>query len=97
MGKLAGTLVAGSIFVVGTAFAVQPPDVVASDGANNTAMGTDALKSLTDGTDNTASGEFDVVAGSASGQLAGLRGHGTAVARKDGTTAFSFDFELPAQ
>ena len=57
MGKLAGTLVAGSIFVVGTAFAVQPPDVVASDGANNTAMGTDALKSLTDGTDNTASGE----------------------------------------
>ena len=47
--------------------------------------------------DNTASGEFDVVEGSASGQLAGLRGHGTAVARKDGTTAFSFDFDLPAQ
>jgi hypothetical protein len=47
--------------------------------------------------DGTASGEFEVVEGSASGALAGLRGHGSAVARKDGTTAFSIDFELAAQ
>src|SRR5262249_37706563 len=47
--------------------------------------------------DGTASGEFDVVEGSASDELVGLRGHGSAVAHKDGTTAFSIDFELAAR
>jgi Protein of unknown function (DUF3224) len=47
--------------------------------------------------DKTFSGDFEVVEGSASGDLAGLGGRGSAVAHKDGTTAFSFDFDLPAQ
>jgi uncharacterized protein DUF3224 len=47
--------------------------------------------------DGTASGEFEVVEGSASGELAGLRGHGRAIARKDGSTEFTLDYELPAQ
>ena len=37
-------------------YSAQPPDVVASDGNANTAMGTSALFSLTDGLFNTASG-----------------------------------------
>ena len=36
--------------------AVQPPDVVVSDGNGNTAMGTDAQEYLTTGTENTAAG-----------------------------------------
>jgi trimeric autotransporter adhesin len=36
--------------------AQQPPDVVVSDGNNNTAMGTGAMSSLTSGVDNTAAG-----------------------------------------
>jgi len=47
--------------------------------------------------DGTASGEFEVVEGSASGELAGLRGHGNAIARKDGSTEFSLEYELPTQ
>jgi hypothetical protein len=42
----------------------------------------------------TASGDFEVIDGSASGELTGLRGHGTAVARQDGSTDFSFDYEF---
>ena len=44
-----------------------------------------------------ASGEFEVVDGSASGDLAGLRGHGTAVAQSDGNTEFTMEYELPTQ
>jgi len=44
-----------------------------------------------------ASGDFEVVKGSASGELAGLRGHGTAVAHADGATQFRLEYELPAQ
>src|SRR5690242_19106176 len=47
--------------------------------------------------DGVASGEFEVVEGSASGELAGLRGHGTAIARKDGSTEFTLDYELAPQ
>lgn len=45
-------------------------------------------------TDGVASGEFDVVEGSASGELVGLRGHGTAIARKDGSTEFTIEYEV---
>ena len=38
------------------AFAAPPPNVVDSDANRNTAMGTDALGSLTNGFDNTAAG-----------------------------------------
>ena len=41
-----------------------------------------------------ASGDFDVVDGSGSGDLAGLRGKGKAVARKDGSTEFTLDYQL---
>ena len=44
------------VAIVQPTFAVPPPNVVDSDGNRNTAMGTDALGSLTDGFDNTASG-----------------------------------------
>jgi len=43
--------------IAGTAYAQQPPDVVTSDGSQNTAMGSEALQNLTTGgADNTASG-----------------------------------------
>jgi hypothetical protein len=47
--------------------------------------------------DGTASGDLDVVEGSATGELEGLRGRGTAVARKDGATEFTLNYELPRQ
>lgn len=51
-GAVAGTLVAASL----CAIAAPPPNVVASDGNLNTAMGKSALASLTTGTWNTAAG-----------------------------------------
>jgi hypothetical protein len=42
----------------------------------------------------TASGDFEVIDGSASGELTGLHGRGTAVARQDGSTEFTFDYEF---
>jgi hypothetical protein len=44
------------VAVVGIAVAAQPPNVVASDGAGNTAMGTLALYNLSSGNGNTAAG-----------------------------------------
>jgi hypothetical protein len=44
--------------------------------------------------DGTASGDFEVIDGSASGELTGLRGQGVAVARQDGSTEFAFDYEF---
>ena len=44
------------VAVVGIAYAAQPPNVVASDGYYNTAMGSGALLNLTNGSDNTATG-----------------------------------------
>jgi hypothetical protein len=49
-------LVSALVAIVQPALAVPPPNVVDSDGSGNTAMGTDALASLTDGFSNTASG-----------------------------------------
>ena len=49
-------LIATLIAIVGIAYAAQPPNVVASDGSSNTAMGTSALLNLTIGSDNTATG-----------------------------------------
>jgi hypothetical protein len=43
-------------FFAGAAYATQPPDVVKSDGAENTAMGTDVLLELTTGEYNTGAG-----------------------------------------
>jgi hypothetical protein len=43
-------------FFAGSAYATQPPDVVKSDGAENTAMGTDVLLELTTGEYNTGAG-----------------------------------------
>jgi hypothetical protein len=48
--------------LVGAAHATQPPDIVVSDGLYNTAMGTDALASLTSGYQNTASGAYALYA-----------------------------------
>ena len=42
------------LMVAGLAYAAQPPDVVQSDPANNTAMGTAALADLSSGAGNTA-------------------------------------------
>jgi hypothetical protein len=47
--------------------------------------------------DGVASGEFEVVKGSGSGQLAGMRGRGTAVSRKDGTTELTLEYEFAPQ
>jgi hypothetical protein len=48
--------------LVGAAHAAQPPDVVVSDSNYDTAMGTDALASLTSGYQNTASGAYALYA-----------------------------------
>jgi hypothetical protein len=44
--------------------------------------------------DGTASGTATVVEGSGTGALAGLRGQGTSMAKKDGTTSLSLDYEF---
>jgi len=51
-------LVGALCMLGGTARATQPPDVVKSDGAANTAMGTDVLLNLTSGYYNTGAGYF---------------------------------------
>ena len=43
--------------------------------------------------DGTASGQVSVVVGSGTGALARLRGQGTAVAKKDGTTSLNLDYD----
>lgn len=44
--------------------------------------------------DGVASGTLEVVAGSGTGELEGLRGKGKAVAGKDGSTEFTLDYDL---
>jgi Chaperone of endosialidase len=56
--KSSMVLISALVAIVGIAYAAQPPNVVASDNAGNTAMGTNALLNLTDGTYNTASGSY---------------------------------------
>jgi hypothetical protein len=56
--KSAITLAFALSLIIGTARAAQPPDVVKSDGGANTAMGTDALFSLTTGYYNTGGGYY---------------------------------------
>ena len=41
-----------------------------------------------------SSTDFEVIDGSTSGELTGLHGRGTAVARQDGSTEFTFDYEF---
>jgi hypothetical protein len=51
------SLVAGA----GSAYGTQPPDVVNSDGQDNTAMGTSALVDLAGGISNTAAGAYSLL------------------------------------
>ncbi len=44
--------------------------------------------------DGVATGDFTVVKGSGTGKLEGLRGKGTTIARKDGTTSFTLEYDL---
>jgi hypothetical protein len=59
--KSANLVLIGALALAGAAYGQQPPDVVASDTSFNTAMGTNALLSLTpstpNGSYNTASGD----------------------------------------
>jgi hypothetical protein len=55
-GAVFAALIAASAGFEISAIAAQPPDVVASDANNNTAMGLYALLNLTDGIENTAMG-----------------------------------------
>jgi len=61
-------LICAVLAIAETAYATQPPDVVTSDANNNTAMGSNALLSLTAGTDNTASGAQALEANTTGGQ-----------------------------
>jgi hypothetical protein len=54
--KTASLVMIGTLAAVGSAYAAQPPDVVQSDGKQNSAMGGLALNSLSSGSDNTAVG-----------------------------------------
>jgi len=54
-------LAIGAFALASAAYSAQPPDVVASDGSQNTAMGTDALLNLTPGVN--PSGWFNTAAG----------------------------------
>jgi hypothetical protein len=44
--------------------------------------------------DGTFKGDLTVVEGSGTGHLAGIRGHGTSMATKDGKTAFELEYDL---
>jgi hypothetical protein len=54
--KYSITLITALVAMTELAYGTQPPDVVNSDSEFNTAMGTNALFSLTSGTANTAAG-----------------------------------------
>jgi hypothetical protein len=58
--KTASLLMIGTLTAVGTVYAGQPPDVVVSDGGDNTAMGTHALYNLGSGGSNTAAGSYSL-------------------------------------
>lgn len=64
--KPSRVLFAALALLSGFAYGDQPPNVVESDAANNTAMGTNALLDLADGFDNTASG-FEALRSNTSG------------------------------
>ena len=71
MSKMPNILIAVTLLTAaGSASATQPPDVVQSDSFDNTAMGSDALLSVTpslgSGTDNTAAG-FDALNSNSTG------------------------------
>jgi Chaperone of endosialidase len=59
-------LISVLVSTTGPAYGSQPPDVVQSDTAGNTAMGGNALLGLTSGNDNTAAG-FDALEATTSG------------------------------
>jgi hypothetical protein len=60
----ASLMMIGTIAVAGSAYAGQPPDVVKSDSASNTAMGEDALYNLSGGSFNTAAGIYSLLSNS---------------------------------
>jgi hypothetical protein len=70
--KFSAILSIGLFGIGGSAYATQPPDVVTSDPAGNTAMGTNALLNLKSGTtvgsNNTAAG-IDALSGNTDGLL----------------------------
>jgi len=63
-------------------------------GRLNGKSGTFVLEHHANYADGTNSGEFDVIAGSGTGQLASLRGHGTSLSRQDGTMLVTLDYDL---
>jgi len=57
-------------------------------------VGTFVVESRGGYADGTARGELTVVEGSGTGQLEGIRGHGTSTATQDGKTAFELEYEI---
>jgi hypothetical protein len=62
--KPSWVLITALVAAAGAAYGTQPPDVVNSDDAENTAMGTDTLQTLTTGSSNTGGGAFALDANS---------------------------------
>jgi len=56
--------------------------------------GTFVVRSFGSYADGVARGELEVVAGSATGQLAGITGRGESVATKEGNTTLTLDYEI---
>jgi hypothetical protein len=56
--------------------------------------GTFVLESSGGYADNVATGELEVVSGSGTGELEGLRGHGISKAGKDGSTSLVLDYDF---
>lgn len=56
--------------------------------------GTFVLESRGGYANGTASGDLTIVEGSGTGELAGIRGHGTSTATSDGKTAFELEYEM---
>jgi hypothetical protein len=56
--------------------------------------GTFVLESRGGYADGTFRGDLTVVEASGTGELAGIRGHGTSMATSDGKTAFELDYEI---
>ena len=82
----------GFITIASASYAAQPPDVVSSDSSGNTAMGQNALLSLSSGADNTASG-YGALYSNTTGNWNTASGYGALYANTTGSynTAFGPD------
>ena len=81
--------ITGCVAVTSLGYGAQPPDVVVSDAYGNTAMGTNALFSVTYGNSNTAAGH-DALYYNTTGDFNAAFGHGALLYKHDWFPQLSF-------